>query len=92
MTLLKTLLKHKNIQLTWVEQVPSMDSSGKETPADIIKIMSVKDCINLQRLYTYNMSKKKCYKHVKNYKKFTEEELLNEFISVNWAVPISKEI
>ena len=84
MDLITNLLKEKYKLLTWVEQVPSIDSTGAEIGADIINIASVKDCIDMQRKYCYIMGERG-YNKVKNYKEFTEEELLSEFMLVNCA-------
>ena len=76
-TELKELLENKDdIYLEFVEPWPAFDSVFDEVDAHIILRATVADCINIQRFANKTNNRQI---------RFSDEELLDQFIVVNWA-------
>ena len=69
----KELLNKRNNYLEWVVPWQGMDIMGIDTNVPVIMRATVEDCINYQR------------KRIKNHSSNNEEELLLDFIAINWA-------
>ena len=68
--------RHK-IFLFWNDPFEGLDSRGNSVSLNAVMKMSVNDCICFMRRACSENSGKPCY--------LSEEQLLNEFIVVNWA-------
>ena len=62
--------------LQWVEPWPAIDSKGERSPADVVKMATVHDCIKLERVMRRSLGRDIAA---------SDYDLLLDFISVNWA-------
>ncbi len=79
MTTQEMLAKRHDIKLRFMQPWPAMFKEGIETEAHVEITMTVNDAVNVQRQVQFNADSNK---------KWTDEDLLDGFIAVNWASPV----
>ena len=77
---IKELLTTPKIQLEWVEPWEGRDASGKSVFTHIILRATVTDCICMQRKKSNDLRPSVLY---------SDEELLSDFVAINWANEVS---
>lgn len=83
---IKNLLNNRSTKLMWSEPYPGIDSDGKERTCNCDLTMSVQDAIDYTR-YVY--SKLGLGEELKP---SSDEDLLLDFIAVNWATETTKDL